>query len=336
MKPFAYLRAADVETAVAAVDADPQARFLAGGSNLLDLWKSGVEQPSLLVDISRLPGLDTIDDRGNTLRIGALVRNADVADDVRVRRGWPLLAQALLSGASPQLRNAATTGGNLLQRTRCYYFTDVSMPCNKRLPGSGCAALDGGHQRIHAILGASAACIATHPSDMAVALAALDAVVEVRGLRGQRSIPIADFHTLPGTRPERDTRLEHGELVTSVAVPTSSFGAHVAYLKVRERSSYAFATVSVAAAMDLDGGVIRRAGIALGGVAHKPWRVPAADALLIGQVPGEKVFARAADAVLEGAAPLPGNAFKLPLARRAIARALALAQQGEPTFSVSN
>ena len=336
MTPFAYLRAEGIATAVAAVGADPRARFLAGGTNLLDLWKSGVEQPTLLVDIGRLAGLDGIEVDAGTLRLGALVRNADAADDARVRAAWPLLAQSLLSGASPQLRNVATTAGNLLQRTRCHYFTDIAMPCNKRVPGSGCGALDGGYQRIHAILGASAACVATHPSDMAVALAALDGVVHVVGPRGERTIAVRDFHTLPGTTPELDTVLEHGELITAVSVPASTYGQNVAYLKVRERSSYAFATVSVAAALQLDGGVIRRASVALGGVAHKPWRRTDVEASLVGRTPDATLHRSFADALLDGAAPLPGNAFKLPLARRAIARALTMAEEGRPAFAVSN
>jgi len=322
VKPFAYTRVTDVPAALAALH-DPGVRLLGGGTNLLDLMKNGVEQPAHLVDVTRLP-LDVIEERGGGLRIGATARNSDVANHPIVRRRYPVLSQALVAGASPQLRNMATVGGNLMQRTRCDYFYDPTYTeCNKRVPGSGCAALLG-HHRMHAILGTSAACIATHPSDMAVALAALDAVVRVTGPAGERVIPIGDFHRLPGDTPQLDTNLRGDELILAVDLPPLAVARRSHYLKVRDRSSYAFALVSVAAALDVDGaGVIRDARLALGGVAHKPWRVPAAEQRLVGQRPGEAAWRMAADAALAGAQPRRDNAFKVELARRSIARALA-------------
>lgn len=324
MRAFDYLRAEKVEDVLAAL-ADRNTRCLAGGTNLLDLMKGHVEQPTRLVDITRLPlrGIDALPDGG--MRIGALVPNSDLANHPRVRERFPLLAQALVAGASPQLRNMATVGGNLLQRTRCHYFTDVGFAaCNKRKPGSGCAAL-GGSNRIHAILGASEHCIATHPSDMCVALAALDAQIEVRQASGLRRIPIDAFHRLPGTTPERDTELRHDELITAVLLPASPFAAHSHYLKVRDRASYEFALVSVAAAFDLEGDRVRDARIALGGVAHKPWRARAAERALVGRTLDAATLAAAGRAAIEDAHPYRDNAFKVTLAQRAVVRAATLA-----------
>lgn len=324
MRAFDYLRAEKVEDVLAAL-ADRNTRCLAGGTNLLDLMKGHVEQPTRLVDITRLPlrGIDVLPDGG--MRIGALVPNSDLANHPRVRERFPLLAQALVAGASPQLRNMATVGGNLLQRTRCHYFTDVGFAaCNKRKPGSGCAAL-GGSNRIHAILGASEHCIATHPSDMCVALAALDAQIEVRQASGLRRIPIDAFHRLPGTTPERDTELRHDELITAVLLPASPFAAHSHYLKVRDRASYEFALVSVAAAFDLEGDRVRDARIALGGVAHKPWRARAAERALVGRTLDAATLAAAGRAAIEDAHPYRDNAFKVTLAQRAVVRAATLA-----------
>jgi xanthine dehydrogenase YagS FAD-binding subunit len=320
MRDFAYIRADDVKAALRAAS-QPGARYLGGGTNLIDLMKGGVETPQRLVDVSRLP-LDRIEETPQGgLRIGATAANSDTANHRLVRTRYPLLSQALLAGASPQLRNMATVGGNLLQRTRCHYFYDTGFaPCNKRNPGSGCAALEG-ENRMHAILGASEQCIAVHPSDMCVALAALDAAVRVQSLRGERVIPIAEFHRLPGTEPQRDTTLEPGELVTAVELPPPAF-SRAKYLKVRDRASYAFALVSVAAALDVQGGVIRRARIALGGVAHKPWRATRTEAALAGQSISRGTLARAAAMAVEGAQPLEGNAFKVDLAQRAIVRAV--------------
>jgi len=324
MRRFAYVRAAAVADAVSAA-ATPDSKFLGGGTNLIDLMKMGVEEPAQLIDINRVP-LANVEPHAGGLRIGAMARNSDVAAHPEVRRRYPVLSEALLAGATQQLRNMATMGGNLMQRTRCYYFYDPSFrECNKRTPGSGCAALPG-YNRIHAILGASPQCIATHPSDMCVALAALEAVVQVHGPRGERSIPIADFHRLPGATPQRDTNLEPGELITSIDLPEMPFAARSHYLKVRDRNSYAFALVSVAAVLDLDtNGAIRQARIALGGVAPKPWRVPAAEQALVGQQPGDAAWRAAADEVLRGAQPQRHNAFKVELARRSIASALGAA-----------
>lgn len=319
MKAFDYQRASSVEEAAKAVAARPDAKFIAGGTNLLDLMKLQVEAPALLVDINRL-GLDRIAEHEGGLRIGTLVRNSDLAADARVRERYPVLSRALLAGASGQLRNKATTGGNLLQRTRCYYFYDTSKPCNKRTPGSGCSAI-GGFTRNHAILGTSEHCIATHPSDMAVAMRVLDAQVEtVDGGGRRRVIPIADFHRLPEDRPGQDTTLAHGEFITSVLLPPPPAGRQV-YRKVRDRASYAFALVSVAAIVDAQEGEVRGARIALGGVAHKPWRVEEAERAAVG--PLEQGARAAADRLLQGAQGRGGNDFKIPLARRVVAGVLA-------------
>jgi xanthine dehydrogenase YagS FAD-binding subunit len=321
MNPFRYERANDAQSAVATLAAAPAGAFLGGGTNLVDLMKLGVATPELLIDVARLPHdrIEALSDGG--VRIGAAVRNSDLAADRTIRARYPVLSQALLSGASGQLRNLATTGGNLLQRTRCVYFQDVSMPCNKRVPGSGCPAHEGYHRNL-AILGASDACIATHPSDMAVALVALDAVVRVQGPGGERSIPLVDFHRLPGDEPQRDTVLEHGELITSVDLPPLAFAARSAYRKVRDRASYAFALVSVAAAIDVVDGVVRGVRLALGGVAHKPWRATRAEDVLRGAPATEEIFRHAADAVLAEARPLEQNAFKIPLVRNVVVRTL--------------
>jgi xanthine dehydrogenase YagS FAD-binding subunit len=328
MNPFRYERATDASSAVAALTQAPTGAFLGGGTNLVDLMKLGVEQPDLLVDVSRLPynRIELLSDGG--VRIGAAVRNSELAADRTIRTRYPMLAQALLSGASGQLRNMATTGGNLLQRTRCVYFQDVSKPCNKRVPGSGCPAREGYH-RMLAILGASEACIATHPSDMAVALVALDAVVRVLGPNGERTIPLVDFHRLPGNEPQRDTVLEHDELITAVDLPPLPFATRSRYRKVRDRASYAFALVSVAAALAVVDGVVQDVRIALGGVAPVPWRAWRAEAELRGKPATEEMFRRAADAELADAQPLPGNAFKVPLARNTLVRTLLELQEEE-------
>ena len=321
MNPFRYERASDASSAIALLALAPNGVFLAGGTNLVDHMKLGVRQPDLLIDITHLP-FDHIEPLpGGGLRIGAMVRNSDLAADHTIRARYPLLAQALLAGASGQLRNLATTGGNLLQRTRCVYFQDVSKPCNKREPGSGCSAREGYHRDL-AILGASEACIATHPSDMAVALAALDASVRVFGSHGERAIPLVHFYRLPGDEPQRDTVLEHSELITSVDLPPLSFASRSLYRKVRDRASYAFALVSVAAAIDIADGVVRDVRIALGGVAHMPWRATRAEATLRGAPATAEMFGRAADAELADAQPLPGNAFKVPLVRNTLVRTL--------------
>jgi xanthine dehydrogenase YagS FAD-binding subunit len=321
VRPFEYRRADDPAGAVAAVASRPDAAFLAGGTNLVDHMKLGVASPDLLVDVTRLP-FDRIEPLpGGGVRIGAAVRNSDLAADPMIRGRWPALAQALLAGASGQLRNLATTGGNLLQRTRCVYFQDVTTPCNKREPGSGCSALEG-WTRHHAILGASEHCVATHPSDMAVAMSALDATVVVLGGRGERTIPVVDLYRLPGDEPERDTVLEHGELITAVELPPPPEGSRSAYRKVRDRASYAFALVSVAALVEAGGGVVRDARIALGGVAHKPWRATRMEEALRGAPATEESFRAAADAELAAARPLPGNAFKVPMARNTLVAVL--------------
>jgi xanthine dehydrogenase YagS FAD-binding subunit len=326
---FQYARASDVADAVRQMAADPDAKFIAGGTNLIDLMKEEVERPSRLIDISRLPLKAVEETAGGGVRIGALVPNSDLAYHPLIERRYPLLASALLAGASQQLRNMATTGGNLLQRTRCYYFYDTATPCNKREPGSGCSAIDGVN-RIHAILGASESCIATNPSDMCVALAALDATVRAAGPGGERTIPFSEFHRLPGNTPQTDTTLAPNEIVTAVDLPARSFASNYTYLKIRDRLSYAFALVSVAAAMELDGDVIREARLALGGVAHKPWRDPAAEAALRGQTADRATFMRAADVVLRDARGYAHNSFKIELARRAIVRALTQAARGTP------
>jgi xanthine dehydrogenase YagS FAD-binding subunit len=326
---FEYARAKDVADAVRRIAADSGAKFIAGGTNLIDLMKADVEQPPRLIDISRLPLKSIEETAEGGLRIGALVPNTDLASHPLIERRYPVLSSAILAGASQQLRNMASTGGNLLQRTRCTYFYDVATPCNKREPGSGCSAL-GGLNRMHAILGASDACIATHPSDMCVALAVLEAKVRVSGPAGERTIPFADFHRLPGDTPQRDTNLNRDEIVTALELPARGFAAHYTYLKIRDRMSYAFALVSVAVGLELDGGRIREARFALGGVAHKPWRDAAAEAGLRGQAPSAENFKHAADLVLRDARGHEHNAFKIELARRAIVRALGQAARGTP------
>jgi xanthine dehydrogenase YagS FAD-binding subunit len=326
MKPFTYQRALDVRDALSGVAAGRNAKFISGGTNLLDLMKLEIEHPAHLVDISRLP-LDRIEETAQGgLRVGAQVRNSALAADRRIRSGYPVLAQALLSGASAQIRNKASTGGNLLQRTRCYYFYDRNMPCNKREPGSGCAALQG-FNRMHAVLGSSDACIAVHPSDMAVAMSVLDATVETTDLEGvTRQIPIGDLHRLPGSTPNIETQLKHGEMITAVILPPARRGRQF-YRKVRDRASYAFALVSVAAVVDIAGDTIAGARLALGGVAAKPWRSPEAEAILIGKKASAEVFERAADAAMANAVGRGGNDFKIPLAKRTIQQALAAASE---------
>ena len=331
MRPFVYERPEDAAGAVATVSADPDAAFLAGGTNLVDHLKLGLAAPSTLVDVTGLTSKEITDLTDGGLRIGAGVRNTDLAVDERVRHRYPVLAQALLSGASGQLRNMATTGGNLLQRTRCVYFQDLTTPCNKREPGSGCSALDG-WARHHAVLGAThepadVACVATHPSDMAVALAVLDAQVRVLGPGGERTIPLSDLHRLPGDDPSRDTVLAHGELITAVDLPPLPIAAHSTYQKVRDRASFAFALVSVAAALDVDAdGIVRDARIVLGGVAHKPWRATAAEDVLVGAPAVDETFRAAARAELVDARPVAsprgGTAFKLPLVTATLTAAL--------------
>ena len=328
MKPFRYERARDMAGAVAALVGEPGGAFLAGGTNLVDLMKLGIVEPDVLVDVRRLTSEQIEDLPDGGLRIGAAVTNSDLAADRRVRARYPVLTQALLAGASGQLRNMATVGGNLLQRTRCVYFYDTTTPCNKRQPGSGCSAL-GGYTRYHAILGASESCAATHPSDMAVALAALDATVRVLGPDGERSIPLIEFHRLPGDAPQRDTLLSHAELITAVDVPALPFADRSRYYKVRDRASYAFALVSVAAALDLAGGTVREARIAFGGVAHKPWRAKRAEASLRGAPATEETFRRAADSELADARPLDDNGFKVPLVRNTLTMVLRELAQGE-------
>jgi len=321
VRPFAYVRAQDAAGAVATVAGDPDAGFLGAGTNLVDHLKLDVERPGTLVDVSRLP-LDRIEDLdGGGLRIGATVRNADLAADPRVRHDYPVLAQSLLAGASGQLRNMATTAGNLLQRTRCVYFRDVTTPCNKREPGSGCSAL-GGYTRYHAVLGTSPDCIAAHPSDMAVGMAVLDPVVVVLGPQGERRIPFAELHRLPGDAPERDTVLEHGDLITSVELPALPVARHSLYRKVRDRASYAFALVSVAAVLEVEQGRVGDVRLAFGGVAHRPWRARAAEEFLRGRPATEESFREAAAVELAAAQPQPGNAFKLPMLRGAVVAAL--------------
>ena len=326
---FQYTRAADVADAVRRIAADPSAKFIAGGTNLIDLMKEDVERPSRLIDISRLPLKSVEETADGGLRIGALVPNSDLAYHPLVTQRYPMLASAILAGASAQLRNMASTGGNLLQRTRCPYFYDIATPCNKREPGSGCSALDG-LNRMHAILGTSEACIATHPSDMCVALAALEATVHVAGPAGTRAIAFADFHRPPGNTPERDTNLQPNEIVTAVELPARGFAKNYTYLKIRDRLSYAFALVSVAAGLELRDNTITEARLALGGVAHKPWRDRSAETALRGQTATRENFVRAADLVLRDAKGFEHNAFKIDLARRAIVRAMMQAAAGTP------
>jgi xanthine dehydrogenase YagS FAD-binding subunit len=321
VKPFRYDRAGDVSGAVATLARERAGVFLAGGTNLVDLMKLGVMEPDVLVDVRRLTSAEIEDLPDGGLRIGAAVTNSELAADARIRSRYPVLSQALLSGASGQLRNLATTGGNLLQRTRCVYFYDTTTPCNKREPGTGCSALEGWNKD-HAILGASGHCVATHPSDMAVAMTALEAVVRIHGPVGERAIPITDLYRLPGQDPHRDTTLENAELVTAVDLPALGFSSNSRYRKVRERASYAFALVSVAAALQVHEGVVGDARIALGGVAHRPWRAGKAEDFLRGRAAGEESFRAAAEIELADAAPLRDNAYKVPLARNIMTRTL--------------
>lgn len=329
MEAFDYLRAADVGSALAQHGRDPAASYLAGGTTLLDLAKLDVMRPRRVVDINRI-GLDRIAPAsGGGLRIGAMVRNSDLAHDADVRQRYPVLAQALLCGASVQLRNMATTGGNLMQRTRCPYFRDNFSPCNKRAPGTGCAALQG-YNRGHAVLGTSDACVATHPSDMCVALAALEAEIELRGPEGSRTLPIEQFHLLPGTTPQREHALRPGELIVAVVLPAPATGTRSWYIKVRDRASYDFALAAAAVVLREDGGRISDARIALGGVATKPWRARDAEAALRGQPLDPRSFRAAADAAMTGARPLADNGFKVELGRRVVLRTLQMLAQGQP------
>ncbi len=324
LRPFNYVRASDPNGAARAVAANPQAKFLAGGTNLVDLMKEDIERPNEIVDVTRL-ALKEIKPLRGGVSIGALASNAETANHSLIRTNYPLLTQAIVAGASAQLRNMATNGGNLLQRTRCQYFYDIQMPCNKREPGTGCGAREG-LNRIHAIFGWSDACVATYPGDMANALYALDADVRIRRPDGsERTIPVIDFHRLPGDTPQRDTNLEHGELITAIELPKSNFGKRSYYLKVRDRASYAFALVSVAAALELDGGRIRDARVVIGSVAHKPWRSAEAEAALVGKRANEVTFREAARAAFANAKPLEHNRYKVDLGIRAVVRALSRA-----------
>jgi xanthine dehydrogenase YagS FAD-binding subunit len=315
MREFDYRRAEDAESAVALVAADPDARFLGGGTNLVDHLKLGIARPRLVVDVSRLP-MDQVEEIEGGLSVGANVRNSDLAAHPAVRAGWPVVARALLSGASGQLRHQATTGGNLLQRTRCVYFQDVTTPCNKRDPGTGCSAI-GGYSRYNAVLGASDSCVAVHPSDLAVALAAVDAVVVVLGPHGERRLPATGLHRLPGDRPDQDTTLAHGELITSVELPTSAAARRSTYHKARDRASYAFALVSVAAALELDSDSdeVRDLRLAWGGVAHRPWRATSAEDALRGRPLTDDAVRAALDVELEAATADEGSAYKVPMVR---------------------
>ncbi|MGV7219261.1 FAD binding domain-containing protein [Bradyrhizobium sp. UFLA05-112] len=331
MKPFDYVRPATIAEAVTAA-AQPGATYLAAGTNLLDLMKGGISRPDRLVDVTHLNGLDKIEHLADgSVRIGALVRNADLAHDAAFAKAYPAIAEALLSGASAQLRNAATVGGNLLQRTRCAYFYDPASRCNRREAGSGCDAR-GGENRLHAVLGWSEGCIATHPSDFCVPLVALDAILEIEGKGGRRELPLDALHRLPGTTPERETALEPGDLIVAVRLPAVAreFAGHARYLKVRERTSYAFAVVSAAAGLTIENGRIKEARLALGGVAAKPWRARAAEAMLKGAAPEPSAFRAAGQAALADAKPSGDNAFKIELARRIVVRALTLAAAGTP------
>ena len=326
---FQYARANDVADAVRLIADDPNAKFVAGGTNLIDLMQMDVERPTKVIDITRLPLKQVENTPGGGLRIGALVPNTDLAYHPLVEQRYPVLASAIMAGASQQLRNMASTGGNLLQRTRCHYFYDIATPCNKREPGSGCSAIDG-YNRMHAILGSSDACIATHPSDMCVALAMLDSKVHVSSASGDRVIAFAEFHRLPGETPQRDTNLNVGEIITAVELPPKGFATNYTYLKIRDRLSYAFGLVSIAVGLELDGDTIKEGRFALGGVAHKPWRDPQAESALRGQPANAATFARAADVLLHDAKGYAHNAFKIDLARRCIVRALTQAARGTP------
>ena len=322
-------RANDVADAVRQIAGDPDAKFVAGGTNLIDLMKMDVERPTKVIDITRLPLNQVENTPGGGLRIGALVRNSDLAYHHQIEERYPVLGSAIMAGASQQLRNMASTGGNLLQRTRCCYFYDTATACNKREPGSGCSAIDG-QNRMHAILGASDACIATHPSDMCVALALLEAKVHVSSAHGDRVIAFAEFHRLPGDTPQRDANLDAGEIITAVELPPKGFATNYTYLKIRDRLSYAFALVSVAVGLELDGDIIKDGRFALGGVAHKPWRDPEAEAALRGRRANAATFADAADVLLRDAKGYAHNTFKIDLARRCISRALTQAARGTP------
>src|SRR5688572_25656925 len=327
MRPFKYSRASDPVGAVRAASANPEAKFLAGGTNLVDLMKENIERPNEIVDVSRLD-LKQIRSTSNGVSIGALATNAVTANDPLIRENYPLVSMAILAGASGQLRNMATNGGNLMQRTRCQYFYDIAMPCNKREPGTGCGALEG-INRIHAIFGWSDKCVATYPGDMANALYALEAVVRVRSANGQeRTIPVQDFHRLPGDTPEKDNNLQHGELIVAIELPKNNFAGKSYYLKVRDRASYAFALVAVAAALEMNGNNIKQARVVLGSVAHKPWRSAEAEAALIGKAATEDVFQAAAEAAMAGAKPLEHNRYKVELGKRAIVLALQRAMTG--------
>ncbi|WP_207533264.1 FAD binding domain-containing protein [Desertivirga arenae] len=320
MNSFSYLRVNSTREALNAVAADSGASFIAGGTNLIDLWKYDLSHPDLLIDLNQVDDLKALKSTGTGgVRLGALLSNADTAYHPVIESRYPLLSKAILAGASAQIRNMATNGGNLLQRTRCYYFYDANSPCNKRSPGSGCSALKG-YNRIHAILGASEECIAVFPSDMCVGLAALGAVINIVGPNGDRRIPFADFHRLPGDRPDIDNTLKKGELITSIDLPAKGFEKNYSYLKLRDRHSYAFALVSVATGLELEGEIIKDARIALGGVSHKPWRVPEAEDLLRGKAVTPENFAQAADLILQGAKGYKYNQFKIELAKRAIVR----------------
>ena len=331
---FEFSRATDVADAVRQIASDPEARFIAGGTNLIDLMKYDVERPMRLIDITRLPLKSVEETPSGGLRIGALVPNSDLAYHPIIEKRYPLVSSAILAGASQQLRNMASTGGNLVQRTRCFYFYDVATPCNKREPGSGCSAIHG-INRINGILGTSESCIATHPSDMCVALAALEAIVHVAGPAGERAIAFADFHRLPGDTPHIDTNLKPDEIITAIELPARGFAANYSYLKIRDRLSYAFALVSVAAALELEGGRIKEARLALGGVAHKPWRDLEAEAALRNQAADSNAFAKAAQILLREAKGFSHNAFKIDLARRAIVRTLTQAANGTPQIQHS-
>jgi xanthine dehydrogenase YagS FAD-binding subunit len=324
MRPIDYVTAQDTKAALEKLASRPaDAALIGGGTNLVDLMKIHVQNPALLVDINGLP-LSEIQEVDGGLRIGALVRNSDLAHHPLVRERYPVLSEALLSGASPQVRNMATVGGNILQRTRCSYFRDISQPCNKREPGSGCAAMEG-YNRMHAVLGVSEKCIAANPSDMNVALAVLDATVHLMGPKGERKVAFGDFHLLPEAHPERETVLQPGEIITHVTVPASRFAARSRYLKVRDRASFSFALASAAVAIELDGKTIKDARVALGGVGTRPWRSSEAEEALIGHPAGEVRFKAAAEAAMKGAKPRAHNAFKIELARRTLIRALSLA-----------
>lgn len=326
MKNFAYVRATSISEAVKQASSNDNTAFIAGGTNLLDRMKVFLDEPSQLVDITRLD-LKQIERIGDNLRIGSLVTNTAVADHPEIRQHYPMLARAILLGASQQIRNMATVGGNLRQRTRCPYYYDTAFACNKREPGSGCAAL-AGINRMHALFGASDQCIAVHPSDMCIPLAALDAIVEVEGTKGKRQIPFTDFHRLPGSLPQQDTTLEPGELITALVLPPAPFAKSSVYLKLRDRASYAFALVSVAAAVERVGDRVKQARLAMGGVAHKPWRLTEVEAFLVGKPANSETFQQAAELAMQTAQPLEHNAFKVELGKRAIRRALLVSANG--------